>query len=64
MWVSKCCEGEKCFCGESADHKVSEEVFHDDPMPYRHPLTAYMCHEHFVQIMGPAAMIQWRDLSG
>lgn len=53
-FVSGCCEGERCYCGASAGHKVEETVFFDDPMPARHPLTAYVCPTHFAQIMGPA----------
>jgi len=66
---SECCIGERCFCGAPADHKVEETVFSDDwsmrdngpngsmprQMRGRHPLTAYICHRHFAQIMGPAA---------
>lgn len=55
MFVSMCCEGERCHCGEPAEHKVEETVFNDDPMPNRHPLTAYICHKHFAEIMGPMA---------
>lgn len=55
-FVSACCEGERCrICGNPAEHKVEETIFHDDPMPVRHPLTAYICHVHFVTLMGPAA---------
>ena len=54
-FVSGCCEGEKCHCGADASHKVEETIFHDDPIPHRHPLTTYLCHAHFVQAMGPAA---------
>lgn len=55
-FVSACCGGEKCsFCGEPAEHKVEEAIFFDDPIPHRHPLTAYICHGHFVSLMGPAA---------
>ncbi len=54
-FVSGCCEGEKCFCGAPAAHKIEETIFHDDPVPHRHPLTAYICHEHFRMVMGPAA---------
>lgn len=54
-FISGCCEGERCFCGKPAEHKVEETIFPDDPMQYRHELTAYICHEHFRQIMGPAA---------
>lgn len=48
-------EGERCFCGKAAAHKVEEVVFADDPQPIRHPLTSNVCHEHFREIMGPAA---------
>lgn len=61
-FVSGCCEGEKCFCGKPAEHKVEETIFFDDPHQRRHPFTSYICHEHFVQIMGPAAE-QWRRMS-
>jgi hypothetical protein len=54
-FVSGCCEGERCYCGAPAEHKVEETIFYDDPHPIRHPLTRYVCHAHFVQIMGPAA---------
>lgn len=54
-FVSSSCEGEKCFCGQIAEHKVEETIFHDDPVPNRHPLTSYICHHHFVEIMGTAA---------
>lgn len=54
-FVSESCKGEKCWCGTDAEHKVEEHIFHDDPVPNRHPLTSYVCHEHFRQIMGPAA---------
>lgn len=55
-FVSKCCVGEKCgICGKPAEHKLEETVFSDDPMWMRHGLTAYICHEHFRQLMGPAA---------
>lgn len=54
-FVSKCCEGERCWCGESAEHKVKETVFSDDPLPHKHTLTAYLCHWHFREMMGPAA---------
>jgi hypothetical protein len=54
-FVSGSCEGERCQCGQPAQHKVEETIFHDDPVPHRHPLTSYICHHHFVEIMGPAA---------
>lgn len=40
---SRYCHGETCRCGADAFHKVEEVVFDDDPYPYRHPLTAYVC---------------------
>lgn len=55
MFISACCEGERCRCGEPAAHKIEEVIFDDDPMQGRHPLTAYICHAHFVEIMGPMA---------
>jgi hypothetical protein len=54
-FVSGCCKGELCFCGEAASHKVEETIFFDDPLPQRHPLTAYVCDKHFRHIMGPAS---------
>jgi hypothetical protein len=33
---------------------VEEVVQDDDPMPGRHPLTTFLCNEHFAEIMGPA----------
>lgn len=62
-FISKSCIGEKCtICGKSAEHKVEEIIFDDEPYPEyhgikigRHPLTSYVCHEHFVMIMGPGA---------
>lgn len=54
-FVSGCCEGERCYCGEPAEHKVEETIFFDDPVKNRHPLTRYVCHPHFREIMGPAA---------
>lgn len=60
---------ERCsICGEPAHRKVEETIFPDDPtafvhvdtdppsrIPARHPLTAYVCFDHFREIMGPAA---------
>jgi len=57
-FVSGCCQGELCGyegCSAPAEHKVGETIFPDDPMPDRHELTSYLCHEHFRKIMGPAA---------
>ncbi|MHC2399163.1 hypothetical protein ACVMGC_003707 [Bradyrhizobium barranii subsp. barranii] len=47
-------EGERCFCGKPAARKVEEVIFADDSQPIRHPLTSYVCDEHFREIMGPA----------
>jgi hypothetical protein len=50
--VSASCRGERCsMCGAPAAAKVGEEIPHDDPHPYRHNLTAYVCAAHFDQIM-------------
>ena len=54
-FVSACCEGERCYCGQPAQHKVEEAMFFDEPVPNRHSLTAYICHRHFREIMGPYA---------
>lgn len=51
-FVSGCCYGEACRCGQPATHKVEETIFHDDPLPNRHPYTAYVCGLHFAEIMG------------
>lgn len=52
-FVSGCCKGEKCgICGKDATNKIAEVVFHDDPNPTRHELTAYVCKEHFNMIFG------------
>ncbi len=55
-FVSGPCE--RCHCGMPAEHKVEETIFSDDPRPVRHPLTAYICHAHFREMMGPAADCQ------
>jgi hypothetical protein len=46
-FISACCEGETCICGQPAEHKIEEAVLPDDPLPDRHPLTSYVCHLHF-----------------
>ncbi len=53
-FVSSCCHGERCYCGAPAEYKVEETIFHDDPLPGRHPLTSYVCRDHMREIMGPA----------
>lgn len=54
LFVSIYCEGEKCLCGKPAEHKVEEKIFDDDPEPIRHEFTAYVCHDCFRRVMGPA----------
>ncbi len=56
--TSRYCQGERCYCGQPAEHKVEEVVFDDDPIPGRHPLTTYLCHQHFREIMGPMAELK------
>ena len=52
-FVSGCCKGEICsLCGKPATNKLEETIFHDDPNKMRHPLTAYVCREHFRMIVG------------
>lgn len=64
MLVSKTCEGERCHCGREAVKKVGEEIPFDDPHPNRHNLTAYVCAQHYAELMGPAGAQQvgldWR----
>lgn len=54
-FVSASCEGEICHvCKVPATHKASEVIQWDSPdYPHkRHPLTAYLCCEHFVMVFG------------
>ena len=52
-FISGSCIGENCsMCSEPATKKVEEHIFHDDPEPNRHGLTAYVCEKHFNIIMG------------
>lgn len=54
-WVSATCGGERCSfvgCDFDAYAKVGEEIPFDDPNPKRHNLTAYVCRDHFIAIMG------------
>ena len=53
-WVSASCGGEVCGCGAPATHKMGEEIMHDDPNPYRHNLTAYVCCACFRRVVGDA----------
>lgn len=63
--VSGYCEGEFCICGKPAVAKVEETIFDDDwsvrddgpngNLPRgtrgRHPLTSYLCEDHFALVM-------------
>jgi len=54
-YVSASCGGEHCsICKQDATHKISEEITSDDPNPYRHPFSAYLCCRCFRLVMGPA----------
>ena len=48
--TSDCCNGEKCYCGLPAKHKIEEVIF-DDMQP-RHPYNNYVCDEHFMKALG------------
>ena len=51
-FVSAACRGEICtMCREPATHKVGEEQMFDDPSPYSHNMTAYICCRHFGLLM-------------
>jgi hypothetical protein len=53
-FVSRSCGGETCtLCGKPATKKVGEEILSDDPNPFRHNMTAYVCSEHFMMIFSP-----------
>jgi hypothetical protein len=57
--VTPNCEGERCsVCQQPAAHKIAEEII---PIQHTHTwafhgLTAYLCCEHFVLVMGSAAL--------
>jgi hypothetical protein len=56
LFRSASCVGELCrICSAPAAAKVGEEIMHDDPIPNRHNLTAYVCRDHFVMIFGRAS---------
>lgn len=42
------------LCRNPAAHKVAHKV-EEDTRESRHPLTGYLCCEHFVMLMGPLA---------
>jgi len=46
--VHESCPGEKCRCGKDATHKIGEELTD----PGVHNLTAYVCCDCFVMVMG------------
>lgn len=52
-FISASCKGELCKCGKLSAAKISEEIFHDDPNPFRHPLSVYVCEECFDNLMSP-----------
>jgi len=60
-FVSQSCTGVICHvCQQGgaripATHKLGEEIPHDDPLPMRHNLTAYVCCHCFVRVVGPYA---------
>jgi hypothetical protein len=56
VYIPGSCTGVKCFCGKDAKHKLEETIFDDDPHPFRHNLTSYVCCEHFQLIMGSYAI--------
>jgi hypothetical protein len=51
-WRSVYVTDEVCKCGEPAVAKVEEVVFPDDPAFTRHPLTAVLCLECLITVMG------------
>jgi hypothetical protein len=61
-FVSAQCAGQACFCGQSAERKLREVVFEDDPSKgvdeltfattYRRPPAAFVCEVHFNRVMG------------
>lgn len=51
VFRSESCDGEQCRCGVQAAGKVEEVIFHDDPNPNRHPLTAYLCYAHLKETL-------------
>jgi hypothetical protein len=57
-FVPDSAEGEWCsVCKAPAKHKVEEDIpYFDKPgQIVRHPLTTYLCCEHFSQLMGVMA---------
>lgn len=54
-FISPSCDGERCFCGAAAVRKIAEDALDS---PQRHPLTAYVCADHFALLMGPVGARQ------
>lgn len=55
IFISGSCKGVTCHvngCNNDATNKLGEEIQSDDPYPYRHNLTAYVCKQHFKMIVG------------
>lgn len=63
-FVSASCAGERCRCGLAATHKLGEEIPHDDPLPNRHNLTAYVCCAHFSEALGVFCEIPYGPYRG
>lgn len=66
--ISASCAGRHCtICRAPATHKLGEEIMSDDPMPYRHNLTAYVCCACFTRTLGPATgcvgVTNWYDIT-
>jgi hypothetical protein len=58
IWVSACCKNEVCaLCGQAANAKVIEVIQPDDPFSSRRAMTGYLCSNHFLQLMGPSAVM-------
>lgn len=57
-FVSPSCEGESCWCGSTAIRKVREEHLPGDPNGRLHPLTTYVCEEHFLELFQAGAYKQ------
>jgi len=60
--VPASCVGERCLVcwhflqtAVPATHKLGEEILEGDADPIRHPLTAYVCCQHFQMVFGLTA---------
>ncbi len=59
--VNESCVGEVCLinnCNRDATHKVEEVIIEGDPNPLRHPLTNYICCNHYKKVFGALAKLQ------